>query len=138
MTRHVYAGALLNLSAVANAAYAAARTGSVLVQCAGDRGGRAFALEDAFTAGAFVQAFLRRNRSSELNDEAKAAARLFQSFNGSGVRAFRQASHGVGLTNIGLARDVAFCGRTDVFSSVPKLRLVRGVPVLIDAAALRR
>jgi 2-phosphosulfolactate phosphatase len=118
----VFAGAMLNVRAVAAAAGGEARRRreGVLVQCAGDHGGRAFNIEDALTAGAIVDVLLR-DELGDLNDEAETAVRLWRSYRGNARRAFREARHGVGLTKIGLGADVAFCAQRDLYSAVPRV-----------------
>ena len=135
----VFAGSMLNVSRVARAALTEAtrRNQAVLIQCAGDLGGRAFDLEDAFCAGAIVDAVVRARRKTELNDEAEVARRLFDSYGGSASEAFQQARHGVGLTAAGLGADVEFCAQRDRYQAVPRLERTPG-GLLIRSAAMQR
>ncbi len=135
----VFAGSMLNASAVGRAAAreAAQRGETLLIQCAADRGGRAFDLEDAFCAGAIVDMLTSRRKTCGLNDEAQTARRLYQSYGGSAIDAFRQAHHGVGLTGVGLGPDVEFCAQRDRYRVVPKLERTRG-GVLLRAVVTRR
>jgi 2-phosphosulfolactate phosphatase len=124
--RPIFAGAVVNASAVAKAAYeAAARLQKdVMIQCAGDLGGRAFDLEDAFCAGAIVDA-ISKEGAFELNDEAEAARRIYGAFGGSAEAAFRVARHGEGLRRVGLGADVAFCAQRDLYDVVPVASMTR-------------
>jgi 2-phosphosulfolactate phosphatase len=135
----VFAGSMLNLSAVVRAAEreAARDDQALLIHCAGDLGGRAFDLEDAFCAGAMVDQLISRRKAFELNDEAEAARRLYQSYGGYANDAFRQARHGVGLTRVGLGADVEFCAQRDRYRVVPKLERTRS-GLLLRVAATRR
>lgn len=135
----VFAGSMLNLSAVARAAEreVARNRAGLLIQCAGDFGGRAFDLEDAFCAGAIVDLLARERQTVEVNDEAQAALRLYQSYDGSAIDAFRQGHHGIGLTRVGLGEDVDFCAQRDVYRVVPKLARTRA-GLLLRAGVTRR
>jgi 2-phosphosulfolactate phosphatase len=120
----VFAGALLNLTAVTRAAgQEANRSGkSLLIQCAGDDGGRTFNLEDAFCGGAMVDLLATRPGPVGLTDAARAARRLYRSYRGSTLVAFRQAAHGAGLRRVGLGEDVTFCAQQDRYRVVPRLQ----------------
>lgn len=135
----VFAGSMLNASAVARTAEreAGRRGQTLLIQCAGDLGGRAFDLEDAFCAGALVDLLTSGRKTLELNDEAETARRLYQSYGGSAIDAFRQAHHGAGLTRVGLGADVEFCTQRDLYRVVPALERTRG-GLLLRAGATRR
>ena len=135
----VYAGSLLNVSAVGRAAAvdAVRRQQKLLVLCAGEFGGRRFDLEDAYCAGAFVDLLASARKRVELDDEAETALRLYRSFRGSAITAFRQGQHGAGLERVGLGLDVEFCARRDVYRSVPKLKGMDGTLRLLDAARRR-
>ncbi len=119
----VFAGSILNVSAVARRAHREARVRGqvILIQCAGDIGGRAFNLEDAFCAGAMVEHLCGQRIGIDLNDEAQVARRLYDSYGGSAIEAFRQAHHGVGLSRVGLGADVEFCAGRDRYRVVPRL-----------------
>ena len=119
----VFTGAFVNVSAATRVAAREAlrRREDLLIICAGDEGGRVFALEDAFCAGAMVDRLVSGRTDTELNDGARAALRLYRSYGGSALRAFRDARHGPGLTRVGLGHDVAFCAQRDRFRVVPRL-----------------
>jgi 2-phosphosulfolactate phosphatase len=116
----LFVGALLNLRAVAQLASDEAhnRGATLTLVCAGEDRGTAFSLEDAYCAGAFVNAVAQW---SELTDGAAAGLRIFHSFRGSADQALRQSAHGRALINLGSETDVELCARTDVFDAVPRL-----------------
>jgi 2-phosphosulfolactate phosphatase len=123
----VLAGALLNRQATAHAALAAAAADrDIAIVCAGRGSGRYFSLEDAFAAGALVDSLLAQARAAGLRarlwNDALAALRLYRSYRGQALACFRQADHARSLLELGLARDLEFCARTDVSTAVPRLR----------------
>lgn len=125
--RAVYAASMLNVSAAARAAIEAAAPErlDIVALCAGT-GGR-FALEDAFCAGAVVDVIERAASDIELADGAKAALRLYRSYDGSTLDALGDASHARLLESIGLGEDVTFCAQRDAFDVTPRLVCEGGV-----------
>jgi 2-phosphosulfolactate phosphatase len=117
----VLAASMLNLSAVSRMVRREARDSAVLLLCSGDRRGREYSLEDAFCAGAIVNSLARASRDN-LDDGAETALRLYHSFGGSALKAFRRATHGAGLARAGLEHDVRFCAAVDRYRAVPRLR----------------
>jgi len=108
----VLIGSLLNLGAVVRTA--TERGEDVAVICAGYKG--AFAFDDAYCAGRFVQA-LEGKRS----DAAVAAALL--------ADAFPNALDGLNARTYGppgLEDDLAFCARESVLEAVPRFAGMRG------------
>ncbi len=134
----ILVGALLNRRAVASAALAeAADDRDIAIVCAGRGGGRYFSLEDTYVAGALVDSILAQASAScrrvRLWNDALAALRLYHSYRGRALVCFRQADHGRSLMDLGLGHDLDFCARTDVSTTVPRLRrsedgLLRVVP----------
>lgn len=126
----VFVGCLLNRTAAAAAALTAARRAAtgVTVLCAGNDLGAAFSLEDSFAAGALLVALLTELEAAMgadrplLTDSAVMARRLFQSYEGDGLAAFREAAHGRGLERLGFAADLVRCAEVDRSRSVPRLR----------------
>ena len=51
-----------------------------------------------------------------------AACRLYQSYRGDALAAFREAEHGRSLIAIGLGHDLEFCAQVDRYDAVPRLR----------------
>ena len=101
----VLLGSLLNLSAVA----AAVQDRDAAILCAGFKG--AFALDDAYCAGRFVQ-LLGGDRS-----DAAITAELV-------ARSFPDAAAGLNARTYGppgLEEDIAFCAREDVLDVVPRV-----------------
>jgi 2-phosphosulfolactate phosphatase len=108
----VLIGSLLNLDAVVRAA--AERGEDVAVICAGYKG--AFAFDDAYCAGRFVQAL-----GGERSDAAVAAALL--------ADAYPNALDGLNARTYwppGLEEDIAFCARESVLEAVPHFAGMRG------------
>src|SRR4029079_468448 len=108
----VLIGSLLNLGAVVHAA--TERGEDVAVICAGYKG--AFAFDDAYCAGRFVQAL-----EGERSDAAVAAALL--------ADAFPIALDGLNARTYGppgLEDDLVFCARESVLEAVPRFAGMRG------------
>jgi 2-phosphosulfolactate phosphatase len=108
----VLIGSLLNLDAVVRAA--TARGEDVAVICAGYKG--AFAFDDAYCAGRFVQAL-----GGERTDAAVAAALL--------ADAYPNALDGLNARTYGppgLEDDLVFCARESVLEEVPRFAGMRG------------
>jgi 2-phosphosulfolactate phosphatase len=108
----VLIGSLLNLDAIVRAV--AERGEDVAVICAGYKG--AFAFDDAYCAGRFVQALV-----GERTDAAVAAALL--------ADAYPNALDGLNARTYGppgLEEDIAFCARASVLEAVPRFAGMRG------------
>ncbi len=113
----VFIAALLNLSAVVDAARTAGA--DVVVVCAGVQG--TLALDDAFVAGRIVELL-----GWERTDAAEAAARLVSSWSGA-EEAFRASKSGRNLMENApeLEADIPFCAREGVLDVVPRLVAMR-------------
>jgi 2-phosphosulfolactate phosphatase len=108
----VLVGSLLNLDAVVRAA--SERGEDVAVICAGYKG--AFAFDDAFCAGRFVQAL-----AGERSDAAIAAGLI--------ADAYPNPLDGINARTYGppgLEEDIAFCARESVLDVVPRFAGMRG------------
>ena len=128
----VVIGCLLNLISCAAQVARVAREagGDVLIQCAGVRG--AFTMDDAYTAGRYVQELAVWLPEHELADAARAAERLAASFPsaGDGLSASWSARN---LRNANLADDIRRCARVGVLDTVPKVIDVDGGVAMITA-----
>ena len=108
----VLVGSLLNLDAVVRAA--SERGEDVAVICAGYKG--AFAFDDAYCAGRFVQAL-----AGDRSDAAIAAGLI--------ADAYRNPLDGINARTYGppgLEEDIAFCARESVLDVVPRFAGMRG------------
>lgn len=116
----VFIGCLRNRTATAQvAADAAAGTGrGLIVLCAG-REGR-FSLDDAYTAGAIVDAAAGLRGDLRLTDAAAAARMLYRSVVDPAAL-FRQTRAGRNVIEIGLAADLDYCAKADQSTLVPRL-----------------
>lgn len=117
----VLLGCLRNRSATAREALAVAREGpGVSLVCAG-REGR-FSLDDAYTAGAIVDAAVTSDGRSglDLTDAALAARALYRS-SAEAAAVFRQSRAGQNVIEIGLPRDLDYCAEHDRSVLVPRL-----------------
>ncbi len=126
--RAVFAGSLLNATAVARAVRAelAAAPGPVTVVACGERnfplsaggdGGLRFALEDYLGAGAVLAEL-----PGPLSPEAVVCARSFSSSRGDLEVLLLDCASGRELISKGLGEDVPFCAQLDVFPTAPVLR----------------
>ena len=120
--RSVYTAALVNASAAARAAAREARDAGLdlVLLCAGNGGGRLFSLEDAYCAGALVDALEQDEHGLELWSSARAALRLYRSYDGP-EEALRESDHARSLVAMGLGEDVTFCAQRDLFDVAPRL-----------------
>jgi 2-phosphosulfolactate phosphatase len=116
MARRCMVAAFLNVRAVVGAL---AEEDDVVLVCAG-REGR-FALEDAVCAGLIGRA-LSSDRRVRGSDSARAALRLASRLGRPPLRFLRRTTGGVQLRQLGLGRDVEYCGTLDRHSSVPEMR----------------
>jgi 2-phosphosulfolactate phosphatase len=113
----VLMGCLRNRSAAARAALEAGGE-AVCVVCAGREG--VFSLDDAFAAGAIVEAMIAQARGLSLSDGAEAARRLYTG-GGDPLVLFRRTRGGRHLVEIGLAGDLEYCAAVDRSMLVPRL-----------------
>ena len=120
----VFAGSLLNLAAVVEAAREEGE--DVAVFCAGVKG--EFAMDDAYVAGRIVELL-----AGERSDAAHAALRLSRSFDSAeeGLRASQSARN---LLNAGLEADIAWCARESEVDIVPRFVGMHGSAAEITAA----
>jgi len=125
----IFMGCLRNRAAAARVAVAAATAGDrgLSVMCAG-REGR-FSLDDAYTAGAIVDAAVDLRSDLTLTDAAVAARMLYRSAEDPAVL-FRLTRAGRNVIDIGLAGDLDYCAEVDRSTLVPRLgervRMVAG------------
>lgn len=117
----VFLGCLRNRSAAARAALAAATEAGagISVVCAG-REGR-FSLDDAYTAGAIVEA-LAGHAGEEIDstDAGVAARELYRSASDPAAL-FRRTRAGRHVIEIGLVHDLEYCAKVDQSKLVPRL-----------------
>lgn len=114
----VYVGSLLNLGAI----IAELKTSGAqpVFLCSGRE--RHFALEDAVCAGMMVDRLTGGSADAwQLNDGAKAAVSLAESFGPPAPELFARTAAGRGIIEAGLVEDLAFCARTDVHDVLPVL-----------------
>ncbi len=116
----VFLGCLRNRTAVARAAAAAAdKSGEGLcLICAGRE--RYFSLDDAYTAGAIVDAVMDSYPDVLLTDAAIAARLLYQNV-ADPAALFRQTRAGRHVIEIGLPGDLAYCASVDQSMLVPRV-----------------
>jgi phosphosulfolactate phosphohydrolase-like enzyme len=108
----VLLGSLLNLSAVVAAARAAG--GDVAILCSGFKG--AFALDDAYCAGRFVQAL--GGQGSDAAIAADVVARQWPSpLDGLNARTYGPP---------GLEADIEYCAQVDLLTTVPRFERMVG------------
>lgn len=125
--------------AVATAAFAnagaavrwAAGFDRVALVCAGNSGGRRFALEDFAAAARLVQLISRESPGLELGDAAGVAAEItgYEDWIAPGLpqrtdrsaRLIAGAHHAQGLKALGLGADIAFAAREDTSAAVPRV-----------------
>ncbi len=116
----VFLGCLRNRTAAARTAAAVAdESGEGLcLICAGRDG--SFSLDDAYTAGAIVDAVVDSYPDVHLTDAAIAARLLYRNV-ADPAALFRQTRAGRNVIEIGLAGDLAYCASVDQSTLVPRL-----------------
>lgn len=128
----VVLGSLANLTACAASVARVAREaqGDVLVQCAGVQG--AFTMDDAYTAGRYVQELAVWLSEWELSDAARAAEAVAGAFESSvdGLSASKSARN---LRDASLYDDVRFCARENALEIVPVVADVDAGVALISS-----
>jgi 2-phosphosulfolactate phosphatase len=128
----VVLGSLANLTSCAARVARVARDaqGDVLVQCAGVEG--AFTMDDAYTAGRYVQELAVWLSEWELTDAARAAEAVAAAFESSvdGLAASKSARN---LREAALYDDVRFCARENILEIVPAVADVDAGVALISA-----
>jgi 2-phosphosulfolactate phosphatase len=154
----VLVGSPRNALAVARLAAREADTRGcdILVVCAGDEGGAATSLEDAYCAGLLVDRFQRHDlrlvppeearsqpHALALDESAILAHRLFRSYqrpqlNGPTARepllgVFSESRNGRDLPRKGFAADLDYCAEVDVTTVVPRLVVRDGLLAVLAA-----
>jgi 2-phosphosulfolactate phosphatase len=127
----VFVGSLWNLEAcVAAAARAAqAAAGDVVIRCAGVRG--EFALDDAYTAGRYVQELAGRLDGAERSDAARAAEAVAAAYE-TPYAAFAASQSARNLFAVDMGEDVRACARVGLAEAVPQVAGVEGPAVLME------
>lgn len=120
--RHVLLAGLLNAQAVAEHAAHLANQ-EITIICAGT--GPRISLEDVYGAGVLIDRLLRLGRWS-LSDSAHIAHATTQKT--SAAEALSNAENGRSLTDLGLGRDIVFCGQTDQSHLVPVMQAESDLP----------
>lgn len=120
----VFAGCLLNLQALVDAARAA--KDDVAIVCAGVEG--ELAMDDAYCAGRLAELL-----GGEPTDAASAAMRLARSFE-SGEEGLGASQSARNLLAAGLGADIAWCARESVLDVVPRVVGMRGSAVELRPA----
>ena len=116
----IYAGALVNASAIA-AAIAKESFPSLFLVCAGRTTG--VALEDLLGAGAILDALLGKDADPLLlSDGGRLALELFRRERAHLHRYVSACESGRNLTRLGCSDDVALCARLDALNVAPRLR----------------
>lgn len=107
----VLCGALLNARAVAEELVA--EDGDVLMICAGTHA--RFAIEDAITAGAIIEATSEfAPITPRLSDAARVSLSLYDAARHDLIGALRDGDHGSSLAALGMDDDIDYCARLDV------------------------
>lgn len=116
----VFLGCLRNRTSAARRAAAAANEAGdgLCLVCAGRNG--SFSLDDAYTAGAIVDAVAENVPDVRLTDAAIGARLLYQSVDDAAAL-FRRTEAGRNVIEIGLAGDLPYCAEVDRSTLVPRL-----------------
>ncbi|WP_053001276.1 2-phosphosulfolactate phosphatase [Kosmotoga pacifica] len=119
-SRYLYIASFLNISAVAMEIQKL-EPSELGIGCAGSGG--EVGLEDVLCAGALIKFLLSSNPDLELTDSALIALELFNRYGGEIEKTMSTiASHGRKLIMKGFEKDVHFCAKIDLFSTVPVYR----------------
>jgi 2-phosphosulfolactate phosphatase len=110
----IFAGALVNASAVAAAAAKTDR--DILLLCSGTEG--EISQEDILGAGAVCEALLKLERYTLASDAARVALRLYQGARGNLAAILRDGQGGRHLIAAKLEPDIDFCAHVDMINVV--------------------
>ena len=119
--RSLYLGAFLNAAAVARAARESGE--NIAIVCAGTNG--KFSLDDILCSGAIISRLLELDENQYLDDLARTALTLYDSYKGDLRASLAGCTHVERLRALGLEEDIRFCLQEDVMDAVP--RYVDGV-----------
>lgn len=114
----VVIGSFLNLSAIAN--WILQQNENVTVLCSGWK--NRFNLEDSLFAGALVEKLLGEIESTDYDDAALAALRMYQDAKGDIYQYLADSSHRHRMKRLDLEKDVRYCLQTDIMDVVPILQ----------------
>lgn len=117
--RHILAGAMLNVRAVATALLELQR--NVLLLCAGEQD--EFALEDGLCAGYIIEELYRHSNSPlELNDLGIILHQAVSSCHDHIADLIRTSSSARRLDKLGKMHDVTYCSQLNLLDCVPEMR----------------
>lgn len=116
--QEVIVGAFLNISAVES--YLSARSGDVLIMCAGWKG--KFCLEDAIFAGALSERLLASGKFETICDSTHAAIDLWNTAKADLTRYVEKVAQRHRLKKLGLDDVIGYCFTSDITDVIPVLK----------------
>lgn len=108
-------GAFVNAAAVAKAVVE--KGGNIAIVCAGTKG--KFTLDDILCAGCIIDRILALDDQQYMDDLARTALTLYDSYKGNLRASLSGSIHAEYLRSIGLEEDITYCLQEDIFSTVP-------------------
>jgi 2-phosphosulfolactate phosphatase len=112
----VLAGALTNAGAVVEAI---AEADDVVIVCAGNEGGKRFAMEDFLAAGEIARLTRDAYPGIDIGDSARLA--IAAASTGNLARRFAQSRHGKATTARGYAEDIDYAAQLNLSEAVPAM-----------------
>ena len=111
----LFAGAFLNASAVARAAHESGE--NIAIICAGTAG--KYSLDDILCSGAIIARLLRLDGMQYMDDLARTALTLYDSYRGDLRASLAGSQHVEYLRKLGMEEDIRYCLKEDVTDAVP-------------------
>ena len=115
--QHVYAGSLLNGSALTKHIVEKHKNSTVVVVCSGSKD--QFNLEDFYGAGQIVDLFKKHNPLANLTDSALAAKHLYNTLDT--IDALKASRVGQMMIQRSLDKEIIFTANENTMSAIPKL-----------------
>lgn len=113
--KKLFAGAFLNASAVARAARENGE--NIAIVCAGTAG--KYSLDDILCSGAIINRLLKIDNKQYLDDLARTALTLYDSYKGDLRGSLAGSYHVEYLRRLGMEQDITYCLEEDVTDAVP-------------------
>ncbi len=96
-------------------------TDRIAIVCSGDHGGSAPSVEDAFAAGAYVDAIHQAAPHLALQGGARLALKLYDAYDRNPATAFADSPHARRLQDLGFHQDLKYAAEIDVSTTIAVL-----------------
>jgi len=114
-SENLFVSSFNNLRAVTD--YLVKLNSDVEILCAGNN--NRFSLEDSVCSGMLIEEMRKKNIDIELSDSSLTAHTLYERFGTNILEVLKHSEHGKKLLQNGFERDLEYCSRYDVTSTIP-------------------